>query len=78
MVWHGLTYGEADHFAQPSQVACSLFAHAYRVGVKNLPEGRSALAFTRYHLDRLGMGQEMTHIPWGSKKFKLPPSSLPG
>ena len=50
---------------------------AYAVGVKNLPDGQSALQFTRAQLDRLGIGRELTELPWGSKRFKLPPSSLP-
>jgi transposase len=75
-VWHVLTQAVADRFADAKQVACSMFAHAYRVGVKNLPEGQSALQFTRRQLDRLELGQDLTHIPWGSKKFKLPPSDL--
>ena len=27
-------------------------------------------------LDRLGLGRELTEIPWGSKGFRLPPSGL--
>lgn len=77
-VWHVLTEECADRFADPTKVACSLFKHAYRVGVRNLPGDMSALAFTRYHLDRLGLGRDLTHLPWGSKRFKLPPSSLAG
>jgi hypothetical protein len=57
-----------------AQVACAFFAYAYRVGVKNLPNGQSALEFTRAQLDRLGIGAEVTEIPWGSKRFKLPPA----
>ncbi|NLG52243.1 MAG: IS110 family transposase, partial [Chloroflexi bacterium] len=75
-IWHVLTNEEADRFAQPVQVACALFAHAYRLGIPNLPEGQSALEYTRANLDRLKLGRELTHIPWGSKQFKLPPSSL--
>jgi transposase len=77
-VWHTLTYGEVDRFATDEQVACSFFALAYKLQVKNLPDGMSALQFTRHHLDRLGIGQELTHIRWGSKTFKLPPSGLSG
>ena len=77
-VWHVLSGECADRFADSRHVACSLFAHAYRVGVRNLPNDMSALAFVRRHLDRLGMGMELTHLPWGSKTYKLPPSSLPG
>ena len=59
------------------KVAATLFAHAYRVGVRNLPDGMSALQFTRHHLDRLGIGRNLSHLRWGSKTFTLPPSSLP-
>jgi hypothetical protein len=44
--------------------------------ISNLPDGQSALQFTRNQLDRLEIGQEVTHIPWGSRCFKLPPSKL--
>lgn len=75
-VWHVLTHGEVDRFATHEQVACSFFALAYKLQVKNLPDGMSALQFTRHHMDRLGIGQELTHIRLGSKTFKLPPSRL--
>ena len=77
-VWHVLTGATADRFASDEQVACSFFALAYKLQVRNLPDGMSALQFTRYHLDRLGIGQELTHIRWGSKTYKLPPSRLAG
>ena len=75
-VWHILTENEADRFAVPQQVATSLFTLAHRVRVLNLPDGQTALQFTRNQLDRLGIGREITHIPWGSKRFKLPLSRL--
>ena len=75
-VWHGLSEKAADRFAEPASVARSFFAYAYRVGVRNLPEAPSALAFTREQLDRLGIGQELQEIPWGSKHHKLPASKL--
>jgi hypothetical protein len=75
-VWHVLTDETADRFADPVQVACALFAQAYKVGVANLPDGQSALQYTRRQLDRLQIGQHVTEIPWGSKRFKLPPSGL--
>lgn len=77
VVWHVLTYGEADRLANPVKVARTLFGHAY--DIKNhLPPDQHKLAYVRYHLDRLRIGQEMTHLPWGSKQFKMPPSTLPG
>ncbi len=75
-VWYILSNGEADRFATDAQVACSFFALAYKLQVRNLPDGMSALQFTRHHLDRLGIGRDLTHIHWGSKTFKLPPSGL--
>ncbi len=75
-VWHVLNEKSADRFADSASVARSFFAHAYRVGVRNLPEGQSALAFTREQLDRLGIGQDLQEIPWGSKHHKLPLSKL--
>jgi len=75
-VWHVLNKKAADRFADPRNVACSFFALAYRVGVRNLPEGQSALVFTREQLDRLGIGKDLQEIPWGSIHRKLPPSKL--
>jgi hypothetical protein len=75
-VWHVLSKKAADRYADPRSVACSFLAHAYQVGVKNLPEGQSAVAFTREQLDRLGIGKELEKIPWGWKGRKLPPSKL--
>jgi hypothetical protein len=37
---------------------------------------QGALEFTLNQLNRLGNGLEVTNIPWGSKRFNLPPSSL--
>jgi len=76
VVWHVLSEEQPDRYADPQQVACAFFAHAYKVGVKNLPEGQTALQYTRNQLDRLGIGADLKTIPWGTKKFKLPPSKL--
>ena len=76
VVWHLLAKNTQDKFANPTQVACSLFAFAHRVRVKRLPDGMSAMQFTRTQMDRLGLGQDVLVIPWGSKRYKLPPSRL--
>ncbi len=75
-VWHVLSKQTVDRYARSQQVACSFFAYAYRVGVANLPEGQSAKGYTRAQLDRLGLGAELTEIPWGTKRVKLPPSHV--
>jgi transposase len=76
VVWQVLTRETGDKFADPTQVACGLFALAHRVRAKNLPNGQTALQFTRNQMDRLGLGQEVLIVPWGTKRFKLPPSRL--
>jgi transposase len=76
VVWHVLTEEAADRFADPTQVACSLFAFAHRARAKNLPEGQRALEFVRNQMDRLGIGEDVKTLPWGTKSFKLPPSKL--
>ncbi len=74
MIWHILAKGMADQHANATQVACAMFAFAHRVRTKNLPGGQSALQFTRAQMDRLGIGQEVLIVPWGTKRYKLPPS----
>jgi hypothetical protein len=74
-VWHILSKDVADKHADARSVACSLFMTAYRVKVRNLG-GMSAKQWTRHQLDRLGIGRELSEIPWGTKRVKLPPSSL--
>jgi transposase len=73
--WHVLSREAADKHADARSVAASLFAHAYRLKVRNLG-GLSAKQWTRRELDRLGIGRELKVIPWGSRQIKLPPSSL--
>ncbi len=75
-VWHILTNEFADRHADETSVAASMFKLAYEIKVSNLPKGTSARAFTRQQLDRLGIGQDLQVLPWGSHKIKLPPSQL--
>ena len=75
-VWHVLSEKTADRFADPGGVARSLYAYAYRVGVRNLPKGQPALTFTREQLDHLGVGRDLQEIMCGSRRYKLPPSKL--
>jgi transposase len=75
-VWHILTEEVPDKHSVAEKVAATFFRHAYNVGVANLPDGMSALEYTRHNMDRLGIGQNLTKLRWGSKTFTLPPSSL--
>jgi len=57
----------ADLRAPGALRASSLPAH--------LPSGQTHLVFTRAQLDRLGIGANVTHVPCGSKRFRLPTSA---
>jgi len=76
-VWHVLTKGEADRYAQPERLARKFMQHTYRLGKANRPAGQTTTAYVREQLDALGVGAELTAIPWGRKRvIALPPSTL--
>lgn len=77
-VWYVLQ-GKADKYAEPKAVAQKMLKFAYAVGKSKRPKGQTAAQFARLRLDALGLGRELTSIPWGSKKpIPLPPSRLKG
>jgi transposase len=78
-VWYVLAHKVADRFAETEKVSEKMLRFAYEVGKENRPGRQTAAQFARERLDALGMGQELTSIPWGSKKpIPLPPSTLKG
>lgn len=75
-VWYVL-HGQADKYAEPKAVAQKMLKFAYTVGKANRTRGQTAAQFVRMRMDALGLGSELTSIPWGSKKpIPLPPSTL--
>ena len=75
-VWYVLQ-GKLDKYAEPEAVAQKMLRFAYAVGKANRPKGQTAAQFARVRMDALGLGSELTSIPWGSKKpIPLPPSKL--
>jgi transposase len=75
-VWYVLQ-GQTDKYAEPQAVAQKMLRFAYQVGKANRPGRQTAAQFARIRLDALGLGGELTSIPWGSKKpIPLPPSRL--
>lgn len=76
-VWHILTKDCVDRYAEPERLARKFLQFAYRLGKDNRPPGQTTMAYVREQLDRLGVGMELTAIPWGRKKpVPLPPSKL--
>ena len=75
-VWFVLQ-GKTDKYAEPEAVAQKMLKFAYAVGKAKRPKGQTAAQFARIRMDALGLGSELTSIPWGSKKpIPLPPSKL--
>ena len=75
-VWYILAQHKTDRFAQPEAIAQKFLKFAYQLGKENRPKGQSAAQFVRQRLDALQLGQELTSIPWGTKKpIPLPPST---
>lgn len=75
-VWHVLSEGCADRFADPDLVARKLLKHAHQLGRKHRPKGQTPAQYVREQLDRLGQGADVTAIRWGSRIIPLPPSRL--
>ena len=74
-VWHVLTKGTVDRFAEPEAVARALMVYGYRLGRAHRRNGQSVPAFVRAQLDRLGIGGELTTVAKGpSTILQLPPS----
>jgi hypothetical protein len=66
-----------DRFAEPEKVSEKMLRFAYEVGKENRPGRQTAAQFARERMDTLGLGSELTSIPWGTKKpIPLPPSKL--
>jgi transposase len=75
-VWYVLQ-GRTDKYAEPEAIAQKMLKFAYQVGKAHRPKQQSAAQFARLRLDALGLGQDLTSIPWGLKKpIPLPPSPL--
>jgi transposase len=76
-VWHVLTAGGTDRFADAEHVARKLLRHAYHLGRAHRPQGQSPTQYLCHQLDRLGLGAELTFICWGKRRhIALPPSQL--
>ncbi len=77
VVWQVLTNDTVDRHAEPYQVARSLMVYGYQLGRAHRPDGQSVPQLVRTHLDRLGLGADLTMVAKGpSTVLRLPPSSL--
>jgi transposase len=78
VVWHVLTKDVTDRFAEPVGVARKLLNYTYLLGKEHRPAEQSGAQYVRQELDKLGIGAELTGIPWGPSRppIPLPPSKL--
>ena len=56
-----------------------LMAHTMEMGRANRPEGWSTQMYVRYHLDRLGLGDDVEYVQWSPfRRIQLPPPDVDG
>jgi len=70
VVWHVLTERVADRNADPEMVAFKLMLWSWKLD-KNKRSGLTTRQFVRYHLLRLSLGHDLTHIKRTSKTYGL-------
>ena len=67
-VWYVLTNTEADRHAVPARMARDLMVFTMGTGRANRPEGWTTMAYVRYHLDRLGLGEQVDFVQWSPSR----------
>jgi hypothetical protein len=73
IIWHVLTAKVADRRAEPQQVARYFIRWGRQLRVKTTL-GIKASQFARQQLDKVGLGQELQRVPYGTVTYSLPPS----
>jgi transposase len=77
VIWHLLTHGEADRFANPLAVARRFMRWGAYYGVA-ASLGLQRTAFVRRELDRLNIGQSIDSLPFSGRMNRLPaPGTVP-
>ena len=73
VVWHVLTEHVTDHHADPEMVAFKLMAWSWKL-TDEQRGGLTSRQFIRYHLMRLQLGEDLTHIVRGGAKRLIAPA----
>lgn len=71
VVWHVLHDREADRHAQPEKVAAKFFVWAGCLG-QSYRGPFTPRQFVRWQLMQLGLGDDLTHVPFGGQLRSLP------
>ena len=71
-VWYILTERTADRHADPDKVAFKYIMWSWKLDdVKR--QGMSTRQWARYHLMRLQLGEDLTHIMRGGNRYPIAP-----
>lgn len=73
VVWHVLTERAADRHADPDMVAFKFMTWSWKLSDEERG-GLSTREFVRYHLLRLRLGDDLTHVVRGGKKRLIAPA----
>jgi hypothetical protein len=71
-VWYILTERTADRHADPDKVAFKYIMWSWKLDDAKR-NGMSTRQWTRYHLMRLQLGEDLTHITRGGHRYPIAP-----
>lgn len=69
-LWHVLTEKAADKHAEPQMVATKLMRWSWKLTDEE-HGGMTSRQFIRYHLMRLGLGEDLTHVTYGNMSRRI-------
>jgi transposase len=72
VIWHVLTAAETDRRADADRVAAKLMLWAWQLGQQQRPARLSPGQFIRFHLLKLGLGDDLDFIVRGGAKRLIP------
>ena len=71
--WYVLSEQTADRHADPAQVVVGLYQFFHKNHLKRYRPGLKAMQFVRLMLDRAGLGGRIEWMPYGQKRYRIPP-----
>lgn len=69
-VWHVLTERAADKHGDPKMIAFKLMRWSWKL-TDTQRSGLTSRQFIRYHLMRLGLGEDLTHVTYGNMPRRI-------
>ncbi|MBI3361040.1 MAG: hypothetical protein HY023_08010 [Chloroflexi bacterium] len=69
-MWHVLTERASDRHAEPKMVACKLMRWSWKLSDAERG-GLTSRQFIRYHLMRLKLAEDLTHVTYGNMPRRI-------